>query len=86
MKSIYPTPDESIILDVLAGNDNNIQKASEVLSDMGYARKDTVKIAQQQAEAKIEEKRVQEEIENKPPTPPPPPPKIKTSAEKEARK
>lgn len=61
MKSIFPQADETIILDILQNNDSNIQKTSEILKDMGYVRKDTVKIAQQKLEAKKEEERKEEQ-------------------------
>ncbi|XP_057661664.1 uncharacterized protein LOC130897093 isoform X4 [Diorhabda carinulata] len=61
MKSIFPQADEMIILDILQNNDSNIQKTSEILKDMGYVRKDTVKIAQQKLEAKKEEERKEEQ-------------------------
>lgn len=40
MKSIFPKADETIILDVLSNNENNIQKASEILKEMGYEKRD----------------------------------------------
>ncbi|KYB28296.1 hypothetical protein TcasGA2_TC032637 [Tribolium castaneum] len=83
MKSIFPQADETVILDVLYNNESNIQKVSEILIDMGFNRKDTVKAAQQKMETKIEEKRIEEVKKNEPP---PPPPKIKTKEEKAALK
>lgn len=79
MKSIFPQADETVILEVLYNNENNIQKASGILTDMGFNRKDTVKAAQQKLETKIEEKRIEEIKKNEPP---PAPPRIKTSEEK----
>ncbi|XP_022915666.2 uncharacterized protein [Onthophagus taurus] len=56
MKSIFPKAEETVILDVLTSNENNIQKASDTLKGMGYERRDPVKLLQQQeAEAKREE-------------------------------
>lgn len=83
MKSIFPEAEEMVILDVLASNDNNIQKTSDALRDLGFVRKDTVKIAQKIAETKAEEKRQKEEEAKKPL---PSPPKMKTTEEKEKSK
>lgn len=85
MKSLFPQPDETVILDVLASNDNNIQKTTEALKEMGFERKDTVKIAaQKQAKDKEEkEEKLKVEVVQKPPTPVP---KLKTTAEKAVSK
>lgn len=69
MKSIFPKVEETIILDVLANNDNNIQKTSDILKEMGYEKRDVFKILQQQAEdkAKAEEEeliQIQSEVDN----------------------
>lgn len=63
MKSVFPEADETIILEVLQNNENNIQKTSETLKGMGFEKKDTVKVAQQKMEAKMEQKREEEKIE-----------------------
>lgn len=52
MKSIFPKAEETVILDVLANNDNNIQKTSDILKEMGYEKRDVFKVLQQQAEEK----------------------------------
>ncbi|XP_049819628.1 uncharacterized protein LOC109602451 isoform X2 [Aethina tumida] len=83
MKSIFPQAEETIILEILQSNDNNIQKSSEVLKDMGFEKKDAVKAAQQKMEAKKEEDKIEEIKEDKPPTPPP---ILRTLEEKEAMK
>lgn len=83
MKSIFPQPDETVILDVLTCNDNNIQKTSEALKEMGFERKDTAKEIKRQAEERAEEERLREEAAAKPPTPPP---RLKSIAEKAIRK
>ncbi|KAJ8919882.1 hypothetical protein NQ315_006411 [Exocentrus adspersus] len=70
MKSIFPQADETLILEVLQNQENNIQKATDALKEMGYSKKDTVKVAQQKMEAKKEEKRKEEEVkEAKAPSP-----------------
>lgn len=43
MKSIFPKADETIILEVLQNNENSIQRSSDILRDMGYEKKETVK-------------------------------------------
>lgn len=84
MKSIFPKAEETIILDVLANNDNNIQKASEKLKEMGFEKRDVIKILRQQAEQRAEEEKRQKEEEiAKAETPPP---KILTVHEKEQSK
>ncbi|KAM7352779.1 uncharacterized protein ACRADG_005162 isoform 2-T3 [Cochliomyia hominivorax] len=40
MKTIFPKADETLLLDVLANADNNVQKASEKLISLGYVKKD----------------------------------------------
>ncbi|CAB3226432.1 unnamed protein product [Arctia plantaginis] len=42
LKSIFPKAEETLILDVLANKDNNVQKASEELITMGFNRKETI--------------------------------------------
>ncbi|CAG9781686.1 unnamed protein product [Diatraea saccharalis] len=42
LKSIFPKAEETLILDVLANKDNNVQKASEELISMGFPKKETV--------------------------------------------
>lgn len=76
MKSIFPQPDETVILDVLTCNDNDIQKTSEALKKMGFERKDTVKAAKAKQAQKLEK-----ETEEK--AAPAPLPKIKSLEEKE---
>lgn len=41
LKNIFSKADETLILDVLANKDNNVQKATEELMSMGFAKKDT---------------------------------------------
>lgn len=40
MKTIFPKADETLLLDILANSDNNVQKASEKLISLGYVKKD----------------------------------------------
>lgn len=64
MKSLFPQPDETVILDVLTSNDNNIQKTTIALKEMGFQRKDTIKVEKR----KIPEtpKKTEETKETKP--------------------
>lgn len=41
LKSIFPKAEETLILDILANKDDNVQKASEELIGMGFTKKDT---------------------------------------------
>lgn len=82
MKSIFPTADATLILDILSNNDKNIQKATDILLGMGYEKKDikAQKIEQQKSED--EKKAADEEVrvkKNKTPT-------IKTTEEKKESK
>lgn len=67
MKSIFPQADETIILDVLQNNDNNIQKTADALKDMGFPKKESIKL-QPKVETKKEVVKT-EEVEIKPVTP-----------------
>lgn len=40
LKSLFQKAEETFILDILAGSDNNVQKASEKLLKMGYEKRD----------------------------------------------
>ncbi|XP_026496487.1 uncharacterized protein LOC113400997 isoform X1 [Vanessa tameamea] len=42
LKSVFPKAEETLILDVLANKDNNVQKASEELITMGFTKKETL--------------------------------------------
>lgn len=41
LKSVFPTVEEYLLLDVLTNNDNNVQKAADKLVKMGYVKRDT---------------------------------------------
>lgn len=85
MKSVFPQADETIILEVLQNNENNIQKTSETLKTMGFEKKDTVKVAQQKLEAKLEQKKEEEKIEAEKQLPAPQI-RLKTAEEKKRSK
>ncbi|XP_059220940.1 uncharacterized protein LOC106094207 isoform X2 [Stomoxys calcitrans] len=42
MKMIFPKADETLLLDVLANSDNNVQKASDKVISLGYAKKEFI--------------------------------------------
>ncbi|KAJ8945950.1 hypothetical protein NQ318_016778 [Aromia moschata] len=44
MKSIFPEADETVILEILQNNDNKIQKTSDILQDMGFAKRTPSKL------------------------------------------
>lgn len=76
MKSLFPKAEETIILDVLAMVENNVQKASEQLIRMGYERKEMTPAPRLSHRKKEEHQPKKEAIE------PTPPPKPKTAEEK----
>lgn len=55
LKSIFPKVDETILLDILEQSDNNVQKASEKLIDLGYEKRNTTFPAKAVAKKKEEE-------------------------------
>lgn len=68
--------DETILLDVLEQSDNNVQKASERLIDLGYEKRNpTVPVRA------VPKKKENEEVHDEP-TAPTPPPRIKSLEEK----
>lgn len=77
MKSIFPKVEETIILDVLGNNDNNVLKTSEALKEMGYEKVDNTK-AMKKTKSHPEKTVTIKEDKPKPSTPP----KIKTLQEK----
>merc|ERR1712037_21200 len=77
LKSVFPTVEEYLLLDVLANSDNNVQKAADKLSKMGYVKRDAPSAPRLHAK-KREEERLAEKR-----TPLPKPPPIKTEKEKE---
>ncbi|XP_026736158.1 uncharacterized protein LOC113499797 isoform X3 [Trichoplusia ni] len=57
LKSIFPKAEETLILDILANKDNNVQKASEELIGMGFTKKETV-VAQKKEQTPVPQKKV----------------------------
>lgn len=71
---MYQKADETVILEVLASCDNNVQKASEQLKKMGFEKRDTAGAPKVSNRAKDD--KASKKVE------PSPPPKIKSSEEK----
>merc|ERR1711936_882522 len=77
LKSVFPTVEEYLLLDVLSNSDNNVQKAAERLVKMGYVKRDTPSAPRLHARKKEEERLAEKR------TPLPKPPPIKTDKEKD---
>eukprot|EP00096_Caligus_rogercresseyi_P003667 TRINITY_DN1705_c0_g1_i5.p1 TRINITY_DN1705_c0_g1~~TRINITY_DN1705_c0_g1_i5.p1 ORF type:complete len:533 (-),score=151.45 TRINITY_DN1705_c0_g1_i5:786-2384(-) len=76
LKSVFPTVEEYLLLDVLSNSDNNVQKAADRLVKMGYVKRDTPSAPRLHARKKEEERLAEKR------TPLPKPPPIKSDAEK----
>lgn len=74
LKSIFPKAEETLILDILANEDNNVQKASEKLLSMGYSKKDNTQ----------KSVNTQKDTELKSSSRSSTPPRLKTNEEKQA--
>merc|ERR1719317_552784 len=77
LKSVFPTVEEYLLLDVLANSDDNVQKAADKLVKMGYVKRETPAGPRLHAKKKEEERLAEKR------TPLPKPPPIKTEKEKE---
>merc|ERR1719427_1516697 len=77
LKSVFPTVEEYLLLDVLANSENNVQKATDKLSKMGYVKRETPAAPRLHAKKKEEERLAEKR------TPLPKPPPIKTDTEKD---
>merc|ERR1712241_1061507 len=77
LKSVFPTVEEYLLLDVLSNSDNNVQKAADKLVKMGYVKRDTPSAPRLHARKKEEERLAEKR------TPLPKPPPIKTEKEKD---
>jgi len=77
LKSVFPTVEEYLLLDVLANSENNVQKAADKLVKMGYVKRETPAAPRLHAKKKEEERLAEKR------TPLPKPPPIKTEKEKE---
>jgi hypothetical protein len=78
LKSVFPTVEEYLLLDVLSNSDNNVQKGAERLVKMGYVKRDTPSAprlhARKKEEERLAEKRTPALLK---------PPPIKTDKEKD---
>lgn len=75
---MYPKAEETVILDILAVTENNIQKATEKLIEMGYDKKEMTPVPRLEfTSRKKDSPHPQKEYIQ-----PTPPPKTKTSEEK----
>merc|ERR1711944_356362 len=77
LKSVFPTVEEYLLLDLLSNSDNNVQKAADRLVKMGYVKRDTPAAPRLHAKRKEEERLAEKR------TPLPKPPPIKTEKENE---
>lgn len=68
LKNVFPKVDETVLLDMLEQSDNNVQKASEKLIELGYEKKNPTGPSKN-ASSKPKEEKV--EIPRPTPTPPP---------------
>lgn len=55
LKNVFPKADETILLEILEQSDNNVQKASERLIDLGYEKRNPTLPAKALAKKKEEE-------------------------------
>jgi len=77
LKSVFPTVEEYLLLDVLSNSDNNVQKAADRLVKMGYVKRDTPSAPRLHARKKEEERLAEKRTQL------PKPPPIKTDKEKD---
>ncbi|XP_043472260.1 uncharacterized protein LOC122504955 isoform X2 [Leptopilina heterotoma] len=79
LKNVFPKVDETVLLDMLEQSDNNVQKASEKLIELGYEKKNPT------GPSKNASKPKEEKVEISRPTPTPPP-RMKSFEEKSKMK
>ncbi|XP_076298413.1 uncharacterized protein LOC143217734 isoform X3 [Lasioglossum baleicum] len=81
LKNIFPKVEETMLLDILEQSDNNVQKASEKLIDLGYEKRNPT------APRSLARKREEEQAaRNKQQAAPTPPPRMKSLEEKNKMK
>lgn len=80
LKNIFPKVDETILLDILEQSDNNVQKASEKLINLGYEKRNPTLPAKALAKKKEKEQAQNQQVA------PTPPPRIKSLEEKNKMK
>ncbi|CAB3374519.1 Hypothetical predicted protein [Cloeon dipterum] len=84
MKGLFPAAEETLLLDVLSNADNNVQKASEKLTSMGFEKRDSPPPRVLQKRKEEEQKALQEKQRMS--ATPTPPPRLKSSEEKQKMK
>ncbi|XP_066593090.1 uncharacterized protein [Prorops nasuta] len=82
LKNIFPTVDETVLLDVLEQCDNNVQQTSERLIELGYEKRNPTGPNRIQAKKKEEEEQQMKQIKAEPT----PPPRMKSVEEKDKMK
>ncbi|XP_046736374.1 uncharacterized protein LOC124405488 isoform X2 [Diprion similis] len=68
LKNVFPKADETILLDILEQSDNNVQKASEKLIELGYEKRSPTGPSKSSLKKQTDE---QNRTEQTVPTPPP---------------
>ncbi|XP_046467738.1 uncharacterized protein [Neodiprion pinetum] len=68
LKNVFPKADETILLDILEQSDNNVQKASEKLIELGYEKRSPTGPSKPSLKKQTDE---QNRTEQSVPTPPP---------------
>ncbi|XP_031773527.1 uncharacterized protein LOC100865708 isoform X1 [Apis florea] len=79
LKNVFPKVEETMLLDILEQSDNNVQKASEKLIDLGYEKRNPIA-------PKSLRKKEEEQIKKEQQTAPTPPPRMKSLEEKNKMK
>ncbi|XP_076629555.1 uncharacterized protein LOC143345879 isoform X2 [Colletes latitarsis] len=79
LKNVFPKVEETMLLDILEQSDNNVQKASEKLIDLGYEKRNPT------APKSLAKRREEEQAKNEQ-TAPTPPPRMKSLEEKNKMK
>ncbi|KOC71187.1 BAG family molecular chaperone regulator 3 [Habropoda laboriosa] len=80
LKNVFPKVEETMLLDILEQSDNNVQKASEKLIDLGYEKRNPT------APKSLIKRKEEERIKNEQQTAPTPPPRMKSLEEKNKMK
>ncbi|KAL0280284.1 UNVERIFIED_CONTAM: hypothetical protein PYX00_001624 [Menopon gallinae] len=86
LKGVFPTVEETLLLDMLATEDNNVMKAAEKLKTLGFERRDTppprLTLRKKEEEEALAVKKMEVEKEKLEIQKPTPPPRMKTLEEK----
>lgn len=80
LKSVFPKAEETLLLDILANSDNNVQKATEKLIAMGFEKRDT---PPPKLTLKKKEEEKQKAVSESQSIMPTPPPRMKSLEEKQ---